>query len=545
MKIKKRSLLTLLPILLFTLILSGCGSSAEKDNKDTLSISSSDMIATMDSSLNTDVIGAQNITNTMEGLYRYNGKDLQPAIATKIVKPTNNGKTYIFHLRHTNWSNGEPVTANYFVYAWRRTVDPKTGSQYEYMFDGVRNADQVSSGKKPIDSLGIKALDKYTLEVDLDTAIPYFNTLMATSTFYPQYKPAVEKAGKQYGLKSAGMVFNGPFKLVNWTVSNNSWTEVKNNSYWNAKAVKLKKVKYYVVKDANTGLNLYDTNRINRLESLNGDTAREVSNYKDFSVDKQAGNSFIELNQKKYKFFRNIKIRQAISMAINRSLLTNNVIGKTGGIEHTVVPVGMSYNSKTKVDFTKEKVLQASNKYTDYDPTEAKKLWKEGIKETGQENLNFTLLGDDTDGSKKETEYIQGELEKNLPGLKLTLSNVPFKAHLDKASTGQFDIDVTGWFANYPDPETFLDMFTTKSAQNNGRYSNKKFDALIAQSKTTDANNEQARWDDLLQADKILTDDEGAIPLYQVYQANLTRSNVKNYRLTPNFSYNLVTVYKN
>jgi ABC-type oligopeptide transport system, periplasmic component len=314
-----------------------------------------------------------------------------------------------------------------------QNVDPKTASQYAYIYTGIKNADKINAGKKPVNTLGIKALGKYKLEVTLEDAIPYFNTLMASSTFYPQYKPSVEKAGKQYGLKSEGMVFNGPFKLVNWTVSNNSWTEVKNNSYWNAKAVKLKQVKYYVVKDANTGLNLYDTNRINRLEKIGGDTARQVSNYKTFSLDKQTGNFYLELNQKKYKFFQNAKIRQAISMAIDRDQLTNNVLGKTGGIEHTLVPVGMSYNPKTKVDFTKEKVLQDSNKYTEYNPTEAKKLWQEGIKETGQKNLSFHFLGDDTDNAKKQNEFIQGQLEKNLPGLKITLQNVPFKSRLDKS----------------------------------------------------------------------------------------------------------------
>ncbi|GAB5057395.1 peptide ABC transporter substrate-binding protein [Companilactobacillus alimentarius] len=540
----KKYLLALLPIFLIALVLSGCGSATEKDSKDTLAINSGDVIATMDSSMNTDVIGAQHLTNTMEGLYRYDGKDLKPAIAKKVVKPTNNGKTYTFDLRHTEWSNGKPVTANDFVYAWRRTVDPKTASQYAYIYTGIKNADKINAGKKPVNTLGIKALGKYKLQVTLENAIPYFNTLMASSTFYPQYKPSVEKAGKQYGLNSKGMVFNGPFKLTNWNVSKNSWTEVKNNNYWNAKAVKLKKLKYYVVKDANTGLNLYDANRINRYEKLGGDTARQVSTYKTFSMDKQTGNFYLELNQKKYKFFRNEKIRRAISMSINREQLTNNVLGKTGGIEHTIVPVGMSYNPSTKVDFTKEKMLKSSDKYTEYNPKEAKKLWKEGIKETGQKNLSFTLLGDDTDNSKKQNEYLQGQMEKNLPGIKITLSNVPFKSRLDKSSSGNFDIVVTGWNADFPDPVTFLDIFTTGNVQNNGKYSNAQYDALINKSKTTDATNEDARWQDLLQATKILTDDQGAIPLYQSYQANLTRSNVKGYRITPNGSYNLVTAYK-
>ncbi|TGD23408.1 peptide ABC transporter substrate-binding protein [Companilactobacillus suantsaicola] len=540
----KKYLLALLPIFLFALVLSGCGSATEKDSKDTLAINSGDVIATMDSSMNTDVIGAQNLTNTMEGLYRYDGKTLKPAIAKKVVKPTNNGKTYTFNLKHTQWSNGKPVTAQDFVYAWRRTVDPKTASQYAYIYTGIKNADAINAGKKPVNTLGIKALDDYTLQVTLENAIPYFNTLMASSTFYPQYKPSVEKAGKKYGLSSKGMVFNGPFKLTNWNVSKNSWTEVKNDKYWNAKEVKLKKLEYYVVKDANTGLNLYDANRINRYEKLPGDTARQVSNYKTFSMDKQTGNFYIELNQKKYKFFRNAKIRRAISMAINRKQLTENVLGNTGSIEHTIVPVGMSYNPETGVDFTKEKTLQDSSQYTEYNPKEATRLWKEGIKETGQKNLEFTLLGDDTDGSKKQNEYLQGQLQKNLPGLKVTLSNVPFKSRLDKSSSGNFDMVVTGWNADYPDPVTFLDIFTTNNVQNNGKYSNPEYDALINKSKTTDATDENARWQDLLDATKILTDDQAAIPLYQANQANLTRSNVHGYNITPNGSYNLVTAYK-
>ncbi|WP_125588277.1 peptide ABC transporter substrate-binding protein [Companilactobacillus jidongensis] len=540
----KKYLLALLPVLALALVLSGCGSSTEKDDKNTLSISSSDVIATMDSSLNTDVIGAQGLTDTMEGLYRYDGKNLQPAIAKKIVKPTNNGKTYTFEMRHTKWSNGKPVTAQDFVYAWRRTVDPKTASQYAYIYTGIKNADAINAGKKPVDTLGIKALGKYTLQVTLEDPIPYFNKLMGNSTFYPQYKPAVEKAGKQYGLKSAGMVFNGPFMLKNWSVSDNSWTEVKNNKYWNAKAVKLHQIKYYVVKDNNTGLNLYDANRINRLQKISGDTARQVSTYKTFSNDKMASNFYLEFNQKKYKFFKNEKIRQAISMSIDRKQLTDNVLGKTGGIERTIVPSGMSYAPKNNVDFTKEPELKSVSKYTEYNPKLAAKLWKEGIKETGQKNLSFTLLGDDTDGAKKQNEYIQGQLEKNLPGLNLTLQNVPFKSRLDKSTSGNFDIVVTGWNADYPDPVTFLDIFTTGNPQNNGKYSNPEYDALIKKSKTTDANNEDARWEDLVQAAKILAQDSGAVPLYQYYQANLTRENVKNYRISPNGSYNLVTAYK-
>lgn len=540
----KKYLLALFPIFAIALILSGCGSNTEKDDKKTLSISSSDVIATMDSSMNTDVIGSQNLSNTMEGLYRFDGKKLQPAVAKKIVKPTNNGKTYTIELRHTKWSNGKPVTAQDFVYAWRRTVDPKTASEYAYIYSGIKNADKISAGKKPVNTLGIKALNKYKLQIDLDTPIPYFNALVVNSPFLPLYKPAVEKAGKQYGLKSAGMVFNGPFKLTNWNVSDNNWTEVKNNKYWNAKKVRLNKVEYYVVKDANTGLNLYDTNRINRLQQISGDTARQVSGYKSFSISETASNYYLELNQKKYKFFRNKKIRQAISMSIDREQLTDNILGKTGGIEDTLVPTKMSYNPKTGTDFTKEKTLNSVNKYSEYNPKLAKKLWKEGLKETGQKDLSFTILGDDTDAAKKQNEFIQGQMMKTLPGLKISLQNVPFKSRLDKSISGDFDMVVSAWTADFPDPISFLDCFTTDSSINDGKYSNKAYDALVKKSKTTDANDEDARWQDMLEATKILTEDQGAVVLYQLNQANLTKSNVRNYRISPNGGYNLVTAYK-
>lgn len=540
----RKYLLALIPLFGMVLLLAGCGSATEKDSKTTLAISASDVIASMDSSINTDVIGGQNITNTMDGLYRFDGNKLQPAMATKIVKPTNNGLTYTFPLRHAKWSNGKPVKAQDFVYAWRRTVDPKTASQYAYIYEGIKNAADISAGKKPVNSLGVKALDDHTLQVTLDDPIPFFNKLVANAVFFPLYKPSVEKAGKQYGLNSKGMVFNGPFKLVNWHVSDNSWTEVKNKSYWNADKVKLNKVEFYVTKDPNTGLNLYDANRINRLEKISGDTARQVSSYDTFSIDKEASTFYIEPNQKKYAFFRNKKIRQAISYSINRDQLNNNVLGKTTGFTTSVVPSGMSNNPQTNVDFTKEPEIEGVKKYSSYNPKLAKKLWKEGIKETGQKNLNFTLLGDDTDSSKKQNEYIQGEMEKNLPGLNLTLSNVPFKSRLTKSTNGDFDMVVTAWNADYPDPYSFLQIFMSDNAQNNSKWSNKEFDDLVKKSATTDANDEMKRWDDLLQADKILTEEQGVIPLYQYYQANLTRKNVKNYVVSPNGMYNIVTAYK-
>ncbi|WP_099974141.1 peptide ABC transporter substrate-binding protein [Lactobacillus terrae] len=539
---KKKIFLALLPVFLLTTLLVGCGNNNETRDKKTLELTSSTQINTMDSSLNTDMYGAQNLTNTMSGLYRYDGDKLEPDLAKSVVKPTNDGKTYTFELRKSKWSNGKYVTADDFVYAWRRIVDPQTASQYAYIYSGVKNADDIMIGKNPVDSLGIKALGKYKLQVDLDQPIPYFNALMTSSQFFPLYKPTVDAAGKQYGLDSSKMVFNGPFKLVNWKVGNMTWTEVKNDKYWNKNNVKLDTVTYDVIKDSNTGINLYDTHMVDRFEKIGGDMARQVKTNKDFSIDKQPSTGYIELNQAKNPILKNQKIRQAISLSFDRKELTENVQGNTAIIDPTVVPSGISKDPTTGKDFTENPKLDSLKQYSEYNPKKAAKLWKEGLKETGGKNLTFTLLGDNT--SVKQSEFLQSQMEKNLPGINIKIENVPFKNRLQRSTSGDFDMVVSLWNGDYPDPITFLNLFTTGNPQNNGKYENKEYDKLINDSSTIHANDPVARNNDLIQATKIITEEQGVIPLYQTVQANLTRPNLKNYEVTPVSLYNLATTYK-
>ncbi|USS85754.1 peptide ABC transporter substrate-binding protein [Fructilactobacillus myrtifloralis] len=516
----------------------------DSGSKTTLSISAKAPVNTMDSSLNTDAYGAQSLNNTMEGLYRFTGQKLKPAIAKQIAAPTNDGKRYTIDLKKTKWSNGDPVTAHDFVYAWQRMVDPKTASQYAYIYSGIKNADAIAAGKKKPSELGIKALGPYKLQIDLDHPIPFFDTLMSSSQFYPLNQKVVEKLGDQYGLSSKGMVFNGPYKLKNWKVGDTEWTDVKNDSYWNAKHVQLHKIKYYYIADPNTGLNLYDTNVLDRYQDLSGDTARQLANSKQFKTDPSNSTSYLELNQKKIPALKNAKLRQAMALTINRNDLSNIILGKTGLPAHSLVPSKMSKNPETGQDFTNDPQAVADRKYTAYNPTKAKKLWQEGMKETGQKELKLTFTADNLDTTKKMAEYIQNNMENDLPGLKLTISTVPFKTRLQRQTSGEFDMVTSAWNADYPDPTNFLDLMTTGNSQNNGKWSNKAFDQQEKAATTTNANDPMARWQNMQTAQHILTQQQGIIPLYQYSTASVTKPGIHGFQVTPTGQYDMGAIYK-
>ncbi|UQS82242.1 peptide ABC transporter substrate-binding protein [Bombilactobacillus folatiphilus] len=524
-------------------VLAGCSSSKSAQGpKNTVRIMRKDVIATMDSSLNTDIIGTQALSDTMDGLYRYQGKTVKPAIATKVVKPTNNGLTYTFPLRkNAKWSNGDPVTANDFVYAWQRTVNPKTKSQYAYIYEGIANAKEITDNKKPVDSLGVKALDKHTLQVTLDKPIPYFNQLMTSSTFFPQDQKVVEKWGKKYGTNSKTLVFNGPYKLQKWNGPDNTWNEVKNKDYWNAKDVKVKKLQYQVVKDASTALNLYQSNKLDDV-ILTGDTAKQMKGSKGFNVKKMNSTFYLEMNQEKDPIFKNQKIRQALAKSIDRTQLANKILGDGSSASLSTTPSNMSYdpNNKSK-DFVSD--TKQSAKTAEYNTKEAQKLWKTGLTETGQtgKKFNLTLLSDDTDAAKKQSEFLQSQLEK-LPGIKVTLNNVPFKSRLSRSISGDFDLVVTAWNADFPDPSNFLTLFTNGASNNNGHWNNSDYDNLVNKSLSTDANDPTIRWKDMTQAQDILNKQQGVIPLYQVGEAHLTNNKVKNLDYGPSGTYNMVSL---
>ena len=520
-------------------LLVACGSKSSSST-ETFNRMEKDVISTMDNAHITDVISGQAAVDTGDGLYRYKGKKLQPAVATKVVKPTNKGLTYTFNLRKTKWSNGDPVTAKDFVFAWRRATDPKTKSEYAYLFSGIKNADDITAGKKAPSTLGVKAEGNYKLVVTMERPIPYFSTMMVNPVFFPLNQKTVEKYGKKFGTQSKYLVFNGPFKLTNWNGTGNSWDEVKNKSYWNAKQVKLDKIHVQVVKDANTAANLFATKKLDDAV-LTGEIAKQHAKDKDYVGDKQGRTSYLDMNEEKVPDFKNLKLRQAVAMAINRKEFANKVIGDGSFGISTLTPENSGSNPKTGEDFAKE-AAKESETVQSYNLKEAKKLWAEGLKEVGKSGEQVTLTTDDTDVAKKSAEYIQSALEQ-LPGMKGSISSVPFKTRIQRSLDGTAQFILSGWQGDFPDPISFLDLYTTGNTYNFSHWSNKQYDELIKASETTDANNETKRYNDLLKAQELLSKEAPVATLYQTVQGHLRNPKLKGVTFSPANMYNFVGAY--
>ena len=507
---------------LCALTLGACGSkSSDSASKQVLNWNESAELPTMDLSKATDVVSFDTLNNTMEGLYRL-GKDskIEPGLATK-TKVSSDGLTYTFTLRKdAKWSNGDKVTAKDFVYSWRRTLDPKTNSQYAYLFEGIKNATDVMNGKKSTKEVGVKADGDYKLVVTLDKQIPYFKLLMGFPTFFPQNQKAVEKYGSKYGTASKYMCYDGPFNLTKWTGTNLSWSLKKSDNYWDKKNVKLDSINFKVNKSNSTAYNLYQSGKLDAT-SLSAEQAKQLKGQSGYTVRQAASTFYFQYNQTKPEF-QNKKIRQAISMAIDRKEFVNKVLGNGSIPAKGLVSTGLAMrNGKDFADasYVKDGVTVNLAK--------AKKLWAEGLKEIGKDSLTFGLLSDDTDAAKKTTEFIQSAIESNLKGAKVECANVPFKTRLNRTNQGQFDIVISAWGADFADPISFLDMFTSNNSYNAGKWKNAQYDKLIEASKSTDAGNSGKRWDDLVSAEKILIQEQGISPLYQQATAWMVKPKVK------------------
>ncbi|MCV3328442.1 peptide ABC transporter substrate-binding protein [Pediococcus ethanolidurans] len=531
MKIKKRTatILAVVPLLLLAACGNGSSASSSKGNlatKQVVNWTESSELPSIDPSLATDEISFNLLNNTNEGLYRL-GKNnkIEPGMATKTTV-SKGGKTYKFTLRkNAKWSNGDSVTAQDFVYSWQRINNPKTGSQYAYLYSGVKNADQIQAGKKAVSTLGIKATGKYKLTVKLDKAIPYFKLLMGFPSFFPQDQKVAQKYGSKYATQSKYQVYNGPFTLQGWTGTNNKWSLVKNKKYWDKKHVTLTKINDQVVKDTETGLNQFQGKQVDQT-AISGTQVANLKNSKSFFLGREARNAYLEYNYKKIKAFRNLNIRQAMSLAINRKQLVTKVLADGSTTPKGFVTDGLASNPKTGEDFAKEAYNGGTG--VTYNLKEAKKLWAKGLKQEGKKSVTYTLMSDDTDVGKKTTEFLQTQLEK-LPGLKINVENIPYKTRLARSAKGQFQLVVTLWGADFSDPISDLGLFTSTNSFNNGKWGNKEYDKLIDAANNGDANNTEKRWEDMVKAEKLLMSQQANAPLYNGVAPQLINTKVKGY----------------
>ncbi|MFC6180775.1 peptide ABC transporter substrate-binding protein [Lactiplantibacillus daowaiensis] len=488
-----------------------------------INLSESTNLTSLDTSKITDGVSSAQLSQVDEGLYRLN-QNSQPvnALATKTTI-TNHGKTYTIDLHHDGrWSNGQAVTAKDFVYSWKRTLNPKTKSEFTYLFTNIKNADTIAAGKKAPSTLGVKATGKYQLTITLSKPAAYFKKLLASTTFYPLNQTAVKKYGRQYGTTSSKTVYNGPFVATGWNGTNDSWTLKKNSDYRAKKVVKLKTIHYQVIKSGTTAYNLYQANKLDMV-TLTGE--QNIQNQNNASLKTLAGGrvGFIQYNQKD-KVAANRDLRTAISLAINRDQLVNKVLENGSVTAKSFGVSNMLKNPKTGKDF----VTDAYTKNTvAYNLAAAKQLYATAKQQLHRSKLTLTITCADDDTSHQAAEFIQGQLTSHLKGLTVNVRAMPFTSMLSKVSQGDFQLNLTSWGMDFADPTQALTILTSHSNSNMGHYHSQAFDQAMAKAEGTDAMSATARYQDLLTAAKTAMRDQAVTPLYESRSHILVKSNLK------------------
>ncbi|MFC6254317.1 peptide ABC transporter substrate-binding protein [Secundilactobacillus hailunensis] len=510
------------------LLLAACGSQNKRHlaRSQTLHWVESADLPTMDPSKSTDVVSGGALHNVDEGLLRIGqGSQLRPGVA-KTYQVSKNGKTWTFDLRHSKWSNGRPVTAADFVYGWRRTVKPSTASQFAYLYDHVKNYDAIHKGKRAPTQLGVKAHGPYQLVVTLSRPQSYFKYLVAAQAFLPQSRQTVERYGTKYATNSSDAVYNGPFKLTGWQGTNDNWTLQRNRRYWNAKQTKLRAVKVQVIKNQGTWLSQYQSGKVDELMT-DGTQYRQLKKSPEMHIRNSASMFYLEFNQRQGFFKNNVDARKAVALAIDQPALTKNILADGSQAPKGLVPTQLAKRGGT--DFADAAYVKSG---TTYDLQQARVLWKKALQQSGRSRITLNILADDTPVGKKTTEFIQSQLTK-LPGLKITITNVPFNVRLSRSATGAFNMVVSAWIADFPDAISFSSLFTSHNAYNRGHWQNQGYDTDVQNAEGKDANDPDARWNDLVSAEKILMQQQGVVPLYQRSQAQMLKPYVHGVQYFP------------
>jgi oligopeptide transport system substrate-binding protein len=543
---KQRYTKLLVLMIIMSLFVVACGGTdtmskegKTSNEKQILRLIETDEIPVLDSSKSTDTISFRVFNNVMEGLYRLD-KDNKPTegMAEK-VDISEDKKTYTFTLRDAKWSNGEPVTANDFIFSWRRAVDPKTKSEYAFILFGVKNAEKVNKGELPLDQLGITAKDERTLIVQLENPMPYFLELMAFPTFFPLNEKFLKEKGEKYGLEAENLVYNGPFVLSEWK-HNENFKFAKNDKYWDKGVVKLDEIQFQIVKEVATGVNLYETNKVDRANV----SAEFVDKYKDnpeYQTESEAKQYFIRFNQKASDVMKNQKARMAMSLAFDKEGIANAILNNGSKATYGLVPPKF-YEGPDGKDF--REVVGDLNKT---DVEKAKSLWAEAKKELGKSEIKVELLNYDDSDHKKISEYLKEQLEKNLEGLTVDIKQIPYKQKLELEANMQYEMALGRWGPDYPDPMTYLELFITSSSMNEMDYSNKKYDELIAKAKTELLLDPAARNKAMQDAEKILLEDAAIAPVYQLGQSYVQKPYVKGitkHMIGGDYSYKWASIEK-
>jgi oligopeptide transport system substrate-binding protein len=521
-------------IVVLSLILGACGNNGgktsettKKETKEAISqsivISTPAPISTLDTTQTTDKNTFTMVQHLFEGLTRFDETTTPVPGIAKTIDVSEDGKEYNFTLREdAKWSNGETITAHDFEYAWKRLLSPDTQGPNAYLLDNVVNGLAVRNGEKPVDEVGFKATSDTEFKVTLENPQPSFLSVLAIGWLAPQQQAYVEKTGAAYGTNSDSLLYNGAFVLTNWDGTSDTWTLEKNKEYYDQEAVKLEEVSVQTLKEENTGISLFEGGDLD-LVRISGQNVAQYSNLDGYVTFNDVANSFLDFNKKDGSPLANLDLRKAIALAIDKEALTESVLADGSKPLNGLVPAGLYSNPETNEDYRKY-----SGDHVTYNVDEAKKHWKQAQKEVG-EKLEVNLLAADTDQGKKVSEYIQSQLEENLPGLKINVNLQPSNNVNQSRREKNYEISLSGWIAGSSEIDSYFNLYVTNSSYNYGNYNNKEYTDLVVKAKTVDANDSNKQFEDYKKAEEILLEQDSAhVPVYQSASNYLVNPKIKN-----------------
>ena len=451
-----------------------------------------------------------------EGLTRPSSDGrILPGVAESWQRP--NPTTWVFKLRHdAKWSNGAPVTAADFIYAWQREVDPKTASVYTILISFMVNAKAILAGNLPPSKLGVRALDPYTLEVKTETPVPFLLGMLSNPVLAPVYRPVVDKFGVEW-TKPEHIVSNGPFKLNYWS-PNDKLVVVKNPLYWDAAHVVLNKVDWIPIDNNDAATKQFESGQLDMTYELPpGSYASLKAKYgSEVHIAPESANYFFALYNHD-PVMKDVRVRQALSMVIDRDTLVKRILGNGELPSADLMPINVEGANPTKRDWESwpmEKRIAVGRQL----------LAEAGY--SAQKPLAVKYSYNTADINKLVGLYVLSEWRNKL-GVQGTMENQEWKVFTQTRHDGTYQIARDGWSADYNDATTYLDLVRCGSDANDMRYCNPKVNALISQG--SNELDDAKRTALLTQADQLAMSEYPGVPLYQRVTARLVRSYVGGY----------------
>lgn len=465
-----------------------------------------------------DVSGAEIVRDLFEGLMNQDEDgNLVPGVATGYTVDDSK-KVYTFTLRdNAKWSNGDPVTAGDFVFAWKRAVDPALSSPYAWFMElmSIENASAIIAGEKSVDDLGVKAIDDTTLEVTLSAPLPYFPQMTTHSTTFPAPQKVIAEFGDEW-TKPGNIVSNGAYVLTEHLPQERSVRE-RNEMYWDNDNTIIDKVVALVINDENVALTRYLAGELDRTEVPAGQFPRLQEEHPGEAI------SFPRLCNYYYTFnvsdsgpeeFKDPKVRQALSLAVDRDIITKNI--KAGG-----EPPAYTFVPEATAGFTVPVVEMASMSQAERDELAKELLAEAGF---GADNpLTFSMVYNTSEAHKKVAVALS-QMWKQKLGANVELANMEWKVFLEERGNQNFDLARGAWCGDYNEASTFLDLLQSDSGYNDGKYNNARVDELLAEAKTSD---DPAPL--YTEVERIIAQETPVIPIYHYAGVYMMDSDVGNW----------------